>query len=713
MKRSVIAVSAVAILLPAILVACGGGGAADTNTTSNQTNPTGTGGATDKPLTVPANFTVTGAVAGDKVYGGSVVNAYDAAGKLCLTSKADETTGAFSLAGKCLFPIVISADLPDGNDTLPLPDGVKGEGRQWYATLPEILKDGQSYSADLTPFTTAATVLALGRLPAVALPNARTALTAARLADGYAKIAEALQPFLTATGATAADLAAAPAQGSPIAKVLQLVRPQTVRIDSTKQTLIKFQSATEHRPIVLALTDGNPVTAAYVDTGLGMKLEDVSQDELTAGLALLPELQTALNSFISSPVSLIDSSCFMHNGLFSPDAIYDLPPTWSLATVQIENPKILRINTYTNLQNETLEERNAGAAKLVFVSFDFRDMRGLKRRSYTWLVKGDQTLPSGCSSTGGTWRVLGNQRPVYMRTWTYAVHDVSFGNQFSNRIDTRGVGTEHFVGAPDGPGGRFTHVLISGPGIPLDGRLFINLGDGTYLSSTMLLLNLRVNGNTINNPASSATAIGAAQKAIANSIQDTRAILIPDADIKKEITDSFFDEQNTYTYRFFTDYDDLAPSFTFVDVLPKRPYLLTELPIDYFPSVGINMDNLVRGLQAPEDIVVNWNLPLDLRGKPMTPLTAFLQRISCYSGKIWPRCIKREDYIAEYGIGPQWPDAIAQSAVLHPVTPPVYFIDSQPGIAQPTFMRQAKARVKVIDSLNRQIETAWSIDYQR
>ena len=714
MRFSVVTAVLSSACLCAILSACGGGGSStDTGTSGGSGTGSSSGTATASPLTVPANFTVTGAVASDKAYGGAVVSAYDSSGKLCATTKADEKTAAFSIGAKCLFPIVISADLPDGNDTLPLPDGVKGEGRQWYATVPEIIKDGQAYVTDVTPLSTAATVLALGRLPAATLPNARTVLTPARIADAYTKISDALRPFMAATGATAADLPNAPKDASPMAKVLQLVRPLTVRIDSTKQTLVKFQSATEHRPIVLALTDGNPVTAAYIDTGLGMKIEEVSQDELRAGLTLLPELQSAMNSFVAAPTSILDSACFMHNGLSGPDAIFDLPRTWKLGSVQIENPRILRINTYTNLVNETLEERNLGTAKLVFISFDFRDTRGLKRRSYTWLVKGDQSLPNGCASTGSNWRVLGNQRAVYLRTWTYAVHEVSFGNQFSNRQDTRGVGTEHFIGSPDGAGGAFTHVLVSGPGIPGDGKIFLNVGDGSYLYSTMALLAVRVNGNSIKDPKSTESVRAAARATIFNSIQDTRAIIIPDADIKKEITDSFFDDQNTYTYRFFTDYADLAPSLTLQDVLPKRPYLLAELPIDYFPSVGINMDNLVRGLQSPEDITVNWNLPLDIRGKPMSPLTAFLQRISCKQSKVWPKCVKPVDYVAEYGIGTQYPDATSQSVVLHPNNPPVLFSDTDPGVPQPTFMRQAKARIKVIDSLNRQIETAWSLDYQR
>lgn len=724
MKRSAVASSVLAIILPAILASCGGGGgggAADKTPATPPAAPASAPAAPasapvtpDKPLNVASNFTVGGSIASDKPYGGAVVNAYDAVGKLCSTTMADSKTAAYSLAGKCLFPIVISADLPDGNDVLPLPSGVKGEGRQWYVTIPEILKDGQSFTADVTPITTAATVLALGRLPTVTLPNTKSALTVQRLADGYAKIAEALQPFLLATGATAGDLTAAPQAGSPLAKLLLLVRPLTVRIDSTKQTIVKFQSATEHRPIVLVLTDGNPVTAAYIDSGLGMKVDDVSKDELKAGLTLLPELQEAMNTFAASPTSILDRACFLHNGLSTPEAIYDLPPTWTLGGSVVENPRILRINTYTNLSNETLEERNPGAAKLAFISFDFRDMRGLKRRGYTWLVKGDQKLHSGCSSAGPAWRVLGNQRPVYIRTWTYALHDVSFGNQFSNRQDTRGVGTEHFVGLPDGEGGRFTHVLVSGPGIPGDGKVFVNFTkSGHYLFSTMTLLGLRVAGNVINDPKSSDTVRAATLTNILNAVQDTRAILIPDADIKNEITDSFFDEQNTYTYRFFSDYADLAPSLTLQDVLPKRPYLLTEVPFDYFSSVGVNMDSLVRGLQSPEDITVNWNLPSDIRAKSMTPLAVFLQRISCKDSKVWPKCLKREQYIPEYDIDVRYPGATAQSVILRAPPPPVLFIESQPSVPQPTFMRQAKARVKVLDSLNRQIETAWSIDYQR
>ncbi len=483
--------------------------------------------------------------------------------------------------------------------------------------------------------------------------------------------------------------------------MLSIVQISLERIDSTKQTLIRFQAASEHRPVVLIATDGKLIADVYMDSGLGIVSNGIDGNKLKEAASVNTEIQSLMSGATSA--SLPVDSCFMHNGSNEPLALFDVPYGWVPSfSSSFENVTVLRLNTYADLANETLERMNEGSATLVFASFDFRNKHNLRQRAYTWLIKGAQNV-SGCSSVGGGWRILGNQRPVYVKTDTIAFHETTVGQGFGKRADSYGTGTEHFVS--DRRTTPFTHVLVTGPGMPENGHLMIRIPDGNsgeFINTTASISLLRTIWL-------SASPLELKNKKIMDTLQDSRAVVMSDLSVKK-ITDKYFDgSQNVYTYRFFNDYPDLYPTLTLVDVIPKRPYLMTELPIDYFHTVGVNIDNLVQSLQRSDPIQVNWSLPMDQRGKQMLPESVFVSRMNCRVPSGWPKCTVRNAQYNEYSLAltPLWDSSISTSTLVPEPLP----ILPEPALALTTF--KGYVRVRLLDSLNRPIETRTGMDYAR
>jgi hypothetical protein len=683
-------------LVCSILVACGGGTG---KSASNQKGSTG-----NIPIKTPANFHVSGKVGPGTNIASARINAYDAAGNTCGLPVLSDSNGNYYFSAKCTFPIVIFADLQDGNDAGVLTNGATGEGRKYFNYLSEIRKDGSSFIANLTPTTAAITTLALSRIPVPGVANPVTFLNESRRADAHVKIKEALDGFAKGLALAIPDyLSADIAAGSAMEKLFSVVKISFERIDSTKQNVFRFKTPSEHRPVVLVSTDNNPLLSAYFDSGLGILPTQIDGTNLQTAQQADSEIKVLMAGASFNNFASIDP-CFLHNGTNNSNALFDVPIGWASAfNTTFENITLLRLNTYADFTNETLEYVNTGAAKLAFISFDFRNKHGLKQRAYTWLINGTQNV-QGCNSSGTGWRVLGNQRPIYLRTDTIAVHETTVSQQFGSRKDVYGSGTEHFLhdlktSAHNPP--SFTHVLVNGPGFASDGNVFIRNPNGhEFLFSTATLLFLRQTLNAATTPALRATAITNIQK----TVKDTRAVMLTDPSIK-QITDSYYDEsQNVYTYRFFTNYDDLYPTLTLMDVLPKRPYLSAELPVDYYHSVSVNIDSLVQSLQTSTPVQVNWSLPLDIRLKAMLPESVFISRMNCLSNAPWPACINRDQQYNEYSLGLQYlSDATTASAVVTPELLPDPTLNTFKGYV----------RVRLLDSLNRPIETRTGMDYQR
>jgi hypothetical protein len=366
------------------------------------------------------------------------------------------------------------------------------------------------------------------------------------------------------------------------------------------------------------------------------------------------------------------------------------------SSARAENVQVLRLDTYVDQDNETLEKRNTGPATLAFISFDFKNTMGLKQRAYTWGIKGSQDV-NGCFSSGGErWRLLGNQRKAYSKVTTYAWNNILYNQAFGSRTDTYGSGVELNAWIPQ-TGGEYTHLLISGPGIPGDGVVYLYI-DGGFLYSTTTLLSIRREANKPNAQPKDVL------EALAPKVKDTKSILFPNDKAVREVTDAFYDRQNTYTVRFFSRYEDLYPSLVYQDVLPKRPYLTSALKPEMFHSVGVNIDRLVQALQLGDAVDVAWSLPNDGRGIALKPRRAWISRLNCLEARTWPSCTLRSSQYNEWGVAPEYfRDYEKGSTTLEPWALPIAGLKTFKGVV----------RVELVDSLNRPIETSVGMDYTK
>lgn len=679
--------------LAAVLTGCGGGGGATTATP----NGTGASPATPvepKPLTGPQDFTVEGVVHDEGIVKRAKVTAYSTTGASCGAATADDA-GKYKISAKCTFPVVLAADVPDANDASG--EATTGEGRKLFAAIPVIMTKNEAFEANLSPVSRAVTLLAAGRVPEPGTTTPATVLTLERQAKAVEKVKTIVEVIARKLGYSSIDLLkGSTADGEALGDVLRMAPMSFERIDSTKQTVIRFHVVTEHRPVALVYTDGKSIDEAFVDTGLGIDTEAVDEPRLKAGLATVNALKAEVGAG-GWPVDAMLDNCFLHNGGTRVDSLFDSVGGFVTdASGGVDNVKVLRLNTYVDQDNETLEKRNDGGATLAFISFDFRNTMGLKQRAYTWAINGSQVV-NGCNSDGGpAWRILGNQRKAYGKVTTYAMHSTLYSQAFGSRADSYGTGIE--LNAAPNEAGAFTHLLISGPGIPGDdGVVFIYI-DGGFLYSTNTLLTIR---QLAAKPGATDQSV---LDAIAPKVRDTKSILFPSDSAVREVTDAFYDRQNTYTVRLFRQYGDLFPSVTYQEILPKRPYLASELKPDLFHSVGVNIDRLVQSLQVGDNVDVNWSIPNDLRGVKMKPRRAWISRLNCVEPKTWPTCKLRTAQFNEWSVSPAYfYDPLQGTATLSP------WAIALPGAL--TF--KGIVRVELVDSLNRPLETSVGMDYTR
>lgn len=671
---------------------CGGGG------TEPPAPPAGGGGpvtpSEPKPLTGPQDFTVSGVVNDEGAVKGARVTAFSTAGAECANTVTDDS-GKFELAAKCTFPVVLAADIPDANAKSG--EVTAGEGRKLFAALPVIMTKAEKFEANLSAVSKAVTLLAAGKTPEPGTTTPAAVLNVERQAKAVEKVREIVEAIAQKLGYSSVDLLkGSTADGEALGDVLRMAPVSFERIESTKQTVIRFHVVTEHRPVALIYTDGKSIEEAKVDTGLGIDTGAIDATRLKAGLATVNALKTDIGGGGWPIASLVDS-CFLHNGGQTVEFLLDSEGGFvGDGGASAENVKVLRLDTYVDQDNETLEKRNAGGATLAFISFDFRNPMGLKQRAYTWAIKGSQDV-NGCYSGGGdTWRVLGNQRKAYSKVTTYAWHNILYNQAFGSRSDTYGSGVELNAWTPP-VGSKYTHLLISGPGIPGDGVVYIYI-DGGFLYSTNTLLSIRQQANKAGATDESVLA------SLATKVKDTKSILFINDAAVREVTDAFYDRQNTYSIRFFSKYGDLYPSLVYQDVLPKRPYLTSALKPDLFHSVGVNIDRLVQSLQLGEAVDVAWSLPNDPRGIQMKPRKAWISRLNCLEAKTWPSCTLRSAQFNEWGVAPKYfTDYSRGDTTLVPWTLPVEGLKTFKGIV----------RVELVDSLNRPLETSVGMDYTR
>lgn len=629
------------------------------------------GGAESESPQASNTFSASGSVASTKLLASTTVTMYGVDGKPCANTTSD-SRGEYSIEATCKGPVLLVADTPEMT------------GKEVYG-----LAATSGARVNLNPFTMAAAQLALGASPSTGAALNGNLATNDRIAAANAKVGELIQPIATKMGLGAVDfMGGALASGAGAALLLDVATVTSEVVSSASKQLVRIQLASEHRPVVIARDTRQDLSTASVDSGLGIAVDLIDQSRLQAMRDVLAELRADFEGASVDRVASRIDGCYLHNGSRALRELYDMPEPFNVSpATTVSNVRLQRYNIYTDFSNETQEQVNTGGATLAQVAWDFVDGRGMRQRAYTWLVKGSQSV-NGCASAGTGWRVLGNQRPLYVRSSTYALHKVLFNSAFAGRTDSYGTGDEFFLGGAGGD--AYTYALISGPGLNANGVILYR-HDGAYL---------RYNG-TVN--AIRSASITGNFKPIYDAIEDSRAFVMSEAQVR-EITDGFFAPQNRYVVRFFAQPQDLYPSLTLIDTLPKRPYLPAEAKDSAFPSVAVNLDALVTALQTSAPVTVNWSLPNDFRGQPLVPQAVSFMRKNCADATKWPACSARSTQVNEYSLGQRWMFDLTQASVemVSPRLPPA---------GSKTF--ESHIRVHVLDSLARPLEVSVGMTYQR
>jgi hypothetical protein len=689
MKPHIFAAIAVAFSL----VACGGGGSKDTaktSTTSGGTTSTGGTGTTTaafKPTATPVNVSFSGTAATGAPVSNAPITAYDAKGKPCGTA-VTSSQGTFSITSKCQFPVLIAADTPDL------------QGREVYAIVPTIESDGQSVPVNVTPMTTALLFLTNGSMPAVGSVLSATNITKVKLAAAQAKINELLQPILTNLSiANAQDFQSGPITvGQEQDLFLDQVTIAYEKVTSTGQAIMRFSFPSENRPIALVMDTSDPASLR-VDAGLGITPVDVDVNRLRKAKALIPDISSMINGKTSAQINANTDPCFLHNGqtdTSNDKIIFDAAMPWNSIVPVASNVRLIRYNTKIDFDNTTTENINPDIGELALISFDYTTPRGALAKTYTWVVKGSQTIRN-CSTSTSTWKVIGNQRISYVRSNPYALHKIDYNSAFSGRTDTYGTGLEFNI---SDYGTNFVYALISGPGMAPDGAVFLKI-DGDYLYADTTPLKIRQAALLKINAGTQITDIKTQLPLIVDTVKDTKSVLITDTNIGL-IQDSFY--RNIYTIRLFKNYDDLFPTTTIEEVLPKRPQLSTEIKAANYPSLGVNLDNLVTALQIPQFLDINWSLPTDSRDYPLQSYKIGFMRKNCINGTApWPTCTKRSQQANEYFFANQFIDKDTISTSMNTLYAP----------PNGTKTFESRLRVFVIDNMNRPLEVSVGMNYQK
>lgn len=672
------------VILCGLVAACGGGSSASGGSESG-----GSSSTKFQPQTNAANATFQGTAATGAALSLIPVIAYDAKGETCGKGTTAEN-GTFSFTGKCIFPVLLAADTPEL------------QGKRIFSVIPTIDEDGQKVAINLTPLTTALVYITNNGSPVIGGKLSPTSYSQVRIDSAQTKLKELLQPLMKALNIESnqnfQNGQITIGQGQDI--LLDQLTVSFETISSTKQNILRVNLTTENRPITI-VQDSNDPASLRIDLGLGMTPSAVDPDRLAKAQSIIKDLGLMINGKTMPQLNESLDVCFLHNGSKNKvSALFDADMPWGDVTPVAKNLRLIRFNTRTNFDNNTEENLNDGEGDLAFVSFDFVTPRGALTRTYTWLARNDQTIRD-CSSKGSPWKIIGNQRPVYIRTSAYAIHKIDYNSAFAGRIDTFGSGIETFI---DSGTSDYSYALVSGPGLPKDGVVYLKT-DGSYLVAKTSPLDIRKAYVTLkgtekcdlacllDNPKESLARIF-------DTVVDTKSALIPDSDIRL-IQDSFFG--NSYIIRLFKKYDDLFPSLTVEEVLPKRPQLSTEMKAINYPSLGVNLDNLVTSLQLATPVQINWSLPLDSRGLPLESFRSGFYRLNCSDKTKWPNCTKRSQQTNEFWFSDTYIDKGLMS------------ISMTPDQAIPTETKtvESRVRLKVLDTLNRPLEVSVGMTYSR
>jgi hypothetical protein len=671
-----------------LVTACGGGKDAKTNNGSTSSNSSQ---QQFNPLKTAANATFSGTIAFVGTLPLNPITVYDKSGKQCGTGTSN-ASGDFSIAAKCIFPVLLSADTPEL------------QGKVLFSVVPTISQDSENVRINITPFTSALVSLVNNGLPTSSTPLDAVKASKQNVDIAHDKLRQLLKPmFIALSMPDSPDFQAGVIeQGKGQDALLDQLKITFERIPSTNQNVLKLTLASENRPITLVQDTKDPASIR-VDAGLGITPDTVDPIKLANSKEAVNQISKLLNNNSSADIESKIDQCYLHNGFditkYTKETLFNARMPWEGISPVATNIRLLRYNTRVNFENTTEENANTGTGDLAYISFDYRTPRGALDRAYTWVVKGSQIMKDGCFTTGDSWRIVGNQRNIYVQSSTYALHKIEFNSTFSGRTDTYGSGLEFVLGDNDI---NYVYALITGPGLPADGVTYIKT-DGSYLVSSSSPLSIRqavsasMRSKTIDdinlNPRLHL-------KSIFDTVTDTRSVLLSDSDIYR-IQDTFYG--NTYIVRLYSRYDDLYPSVTIEDILPKKPQLDSDMIPAAYPSVSVNLDQLITALQVPGPVQINWSLPKDSRNLPLQSYMVGFQRKNCADENKWPNCNKRSDQINEYMLSKTFMNKDTISTPL--------VIDKPVTLGAKTF--QGSTRVFVIDTLNRPLEVSIGMTYLR
>ena len=598
------------------------------------------------------------------------VNVYNSKGVQCGNGKTD-ANGRFLILAECTFPILLTADTPESS------------GKILYSTVPTVTASDQAVIVNISPFTTTLFYIINGSLPPVGTVLSATKISATRLDAAQKKFNELLQPIFTKLNLLEVPdyMAGNIVIGQDQDALLDQISFDFEMITTLNQNIINIKFASENRVIAL-LIDAKDPSLLRIDSGLGITPDMFDETRLRKAKDVIPQIAAVINGKKSSELVSDYDTCYLHNGSLNKMQIFDAKmPLLNIDPIAT-NFKLHRFNTKVNFDNTTDENINTEQGDLAYISFDFVSPRGTMVRTYTWMVNGAKLVKNGCNTSSTTWKILGNQRDIYISTAPYALHKITYKSSFTQPQETMGTGIELVINETNTP---FEYAQLVGPGLPADGVIYVKT-DNSYLVANINIVKIRTSANlNVLTP-------------IFDTVIDTQSSLLSDVSIKT-ILDSFYG--NTYIIRLYKKFGDLYPTETIEDILSKRPQFNSEItPINY-PTLDVNLDNLVSALQIPNSVTSNWSLPNDFRGYPLESYKIGFQRNKCIDARIWPKCTKRSTQSNEYFFSSEF--LARSSRTIDLISAPITLEGSR--------TIEARLRLFVLDNLNRPLEVSVGMNY--
>lgn len=583
-----------------LLAGCNSGGSSTTSKTTAEAKPS----APDKEL---PSYTVTGTVASGAFAPNVKVSVFNQKKVKCGETYTD-ANGSYSITVACEAPLLLVAEAESS------------EGDAYYSFVPG--KGNGQFRSNITPITSVLAALAIGDHPKSALGTASSrmekAFDPANVQLAMSQLRKLLAPALQAFSAQSDDLLSGVlVQGKGQDSVMDAGQT-LIDVDTESNRLsVHYSLPSSIKPIIMRQKLADSPDKAAFDDAFGITPDAVGSSQVAESVNAYREIQAYLLSVTANGAfSTSLGNCFLHDAKnaqqFSSSAQLS-------RVVGLDHLVLRRFNTFTDFADEDNEVPTNSKAPLAYVSFDLIYDDKSRSKIFTWMSNGNTNV-GGCQTYSNSWAILGNQHKLVVDPQTYALAKSEYGHALSDLKYEVGTGLEFFVF--DNPSEPISHVLISGPALPSDGKLFINK-EGYFLKAKFSLLDLRT------------AKPDAVMKMIDQQVEDTRSVLLTDESMSPTtksslagIVDRPYDPHNVYTFRLYRNYSDLTPALIYKGTLPKRPYLNTELPPKRFPILAVDRDHVLDAVVNFNPINMGWDLPNDLRGVPYQASKVWLSRFA-------------------------------------------------------------------------------------